>query len=360
MRGKDMDEYMASIRCSEVQYLKKYDFKEKIILSVVIPTYKRERLLEEAVTSIAKNVLEYDAVEIIVLSNDPDDSMINLCKRYEDSPFSVIRNTENLGMCGNLNKCLFVAKGEYVAYLHDDDLLISNYIPQMLKAISENPDVDCIIPARYLLMGDSEWGNNMQKKQLVKHIASSILFLKKFKAKVPYRIRVEDIYRSGRNCFSAPTCGTTFRRESIVEAGGFPASWKYAFDFVFFEEFCREHKVLLLKEPLGIYRMVESASNDNIVQFEFFRAQKYALDKNKDLAIVKNLYYEYLHLFAMGLSTGAQKLIYNEYGNDMENWNKIKYIILRTKTELFYFSSGIESERYLSKKKKEKLFGGNL
>ncbi len=353
-----MDEYLTSIRGSEVQYLKNYDFKGKIILSVVIPTYKREKLLEEAVISIAKYATGFDGIEIIVLSNDPEDPMTNLCKRYEDLPFSVVRNSSNLGMCGNINKCLFVARGEYVAYLHDDDLLIPNFIPQMLKAIYENPDADCIIPARYLLMGNSEWGNNMQKKQLAKHIVSSLLFIKRFKAKVPYRIRVEDVYRSGRNCFSAPTCGTTFRKKAIVDAGGFPVSWKYAFDFIFFEDFCRKHKVLLLKEPLGMYRMVESASNENNVQFEFFQAQKYALEKNKDLMIVRKQYYEYLHLFSKGLSVGAQKLIDNEIGNDMKKWNKIKYFILRVKTELFYFSSGIESERFLSRKKKDKLFGG--
>ena len=355
-----MNNYVEQVKDCKIKYRKVQHIENNILLSVVIPTYKREKLLKEALLSVAPYSVKYPNVEVIILSNDSNDEFTDLCLQFKDLPFSVINNEKNLGMCGNINKCLLVAKGEFISYLHDDDILTKDFLPQMLSAIKENKDADCIIPARYVLTGNDEWGKQMQNKQLIKHMLRMLFFVKKQKNKLPYRITVEDIYRSGRNCFGAPSCGTTFKKKSIIEAGGFPTEWKFAFDFVFFEKFCRSYKVILLKESLGLYRMTESASNKDEVQMEFFKAQKYLLERNIKLPIIKKQYYEYLHLFAKGLSKNTQKLIYECYGDEMKMWNVGKYILLRIKTEIFYFSSGIDNERYLSNRKKRVLLGDNI
>ena len=317
-----------------------------IKLSILIPTYKRGKLLEESLYSILKQTRFVPQVEVIVLSNDSDDDMQEIRNNLKNYEFTIIRNNKNLGMCGNINKCALVGSGEYIAYLHDDDLVTKNYVEKMLGAIKSRPELDCIIPVRYVLNGNSEWGKAMQKKINFKHALSSCMFLKYVHLSKFYDFDIEDIYKSGRNCFNAPTCGTVFKRESLVEAGGFDSNWIWAFDLSFYSEFCKKYKVALYKEPLGVYRMVESASNEDKVQLEFFKAQKTVMDKNKDLYLVNKYYYEYLHLFYMGLSCGARKLIDQTFGEIMNKWSPIRYFILRVKTQFFYYTSGIEVERY--------------
>lgn len=345
-----MNDYLRKIENSEVDYLKKSRKSNEALLSVVIPTYRRGKLLEEALYSAISQSKKYENVEVIVLSNDPADDLNELIKKYDSFDFTVIRNNINLGMCGNINKCLFVANGKYLAYLHDDDLLTPDYFETMLTAISEYRTADAIIPARYLLFGDSEWGKKMESKAYLKSIVSRLFIKKGLKCSNIYRITVEDIYRTGRNCFSAPTCGTVFNRMEVIREGGFPQDWKYAFDLIFYNDFCQNHEVLLLKRPLGVYRMVESASNEAKVQLEFFDAQKYLLDRNRNIPIVKEYYYEYLHLFAMGLSLSARELIDAKYGDKMTKWKVVKYKMLRLYTQVYYYASGIEAERFLKKK----------
>lgn len=355
-----MENNLSYIKGSKYTYIKRAEIKNNILLSIVIPTYKRGKLLEEALYSVLQQSCNHDDVEVIVLSNDENADFTQLLDRYKNYNYSIIINETNLGMCGNINKCLFVANGEYVAYLHDDDLLLPSYITEIKKAIQKHRTADVIIPKRYLMLGDDEWGKSMEKKQLLKNMFSKALWPFKCNRSDIYKFDVKDIYRTGRNCFNAPTCGTVFKKKPIVDFGGFDFHWKYAFDFIFFEEYCKQHEIVLYKKSLGLYRMIESASNNNKVQLEFFDAQKYCLDKNKSFKFVGNYYHEYLHLFEMGLSKSTRSLIERKYECELKNWSKFKYLILRIKTQLFYYSSGIECEEYLSHKMKRKFLGGQL
>lgn len=340
---------------NDVKQLKESQIYDSIIISIVIPTYKRGKLIIDSLNSII-NQVKNNNVEVIVLSNDPDDELSFLVEKYKDNKkLSILRNHNNLGMCGNINKCIDVAHGKYIAYLHDDDMVTPDYLDTILKYIKRFPEVDCFIPMRYVLNSNTSWGGIRQKKNQIKHIISCALSPLRIGKKDYYQFRLIDIYRSGRNCFSAPTCGTVYKKSSLVELGGFNPEWKYAFDFVFYERFIRKHRAILIRKPLGIYRMEESASNKGNVQLEFFKAHKYALDRNKNISLVRNYYYEYLHLFYMGLSNEARKLINSEFGAIMNKWNPFKYGLLRLRTEWFYFTSGIETGKYLSNKRKKEL-----
>lgn len=337
---------MEEVRQIGYTILQEQRLPEHVTLSILIPTYKRGRLLEESLYSILEQTRLVPEIEVIVLSNDPDDDLQELKNKFRAYNFTIIRNDENLGMCGNINKCALVGSGEYLAYLHDDDLVTKEYVEKMLRVIKKRPELDCIIPVRYVLNGNSKWGEAMQKKIRFKHALSSCMLLKYVNRSKFYNFDIEDIYKTGRNCFNAPTCGTVFKRKSLLDAGGFDSNWIWAFDLSFYSEFCKKYKVALYKEPLGVYRMVESASNEDKVQLEFFKAQKTVMDRNKDLCLVNKYYYEYLHLFYMGLSHGARKLIDRTFGEIMNKWSPLKYFILRVRTQLYYYSSGIEAERY--------------
>lgn len=95
-------------------------------------------MLEEALLSaINQNSVNFD-YEIIVVDNEPykngGTETSNLMEKYKDIPnFIYYRNEENLGMFGNWNRCIELARGEWVTLLHDDDLLIPNYLKMFIK-----------------------------------------------------------------------------------------------------------------------------------------------------------------------------------------------------------------------------------
>ncbi len=85
------------------------------LFSVVIPTYSRQELLNEALASVLNQT--FDDLEVVVVDDaSPDPALVPV-----DTRVRLIRQPENRGKSAALNVGLAAAKGEYVAFLDDDD-----------------------------------------------------------------------------------------------------------------------------------------------------------------------------------------------------------------------------------------------
>lgn len=236
-------------------------------LTIAIPTYKRPIYLMQAIDSAInqKNIkLDY---EIIVVNNDPESDMSDLLSRYKDiNNVSFFKNEKNLGMLGNINRCVELAKGEYIAYLHDDDLLLPNYIEEIQESIEKlNPA--CIIPTRYLLFDNK---SALEKKRRNKKIISQIITLGYLFRKNCTRIYPEDNIFSWQNCYGAPSCGVVFKKSAILEHGLFFPEGTYSWDYISFLHLNERENIYIIHKPLSVYRMSTGLSLRPEVQCDFF------------------------------------------------------------------------------------------
>jgi glycosyltransferase involved in cell wall biosynthesis len=109
------------------------------ILSIGIPAYNRPEWLKRSLESvIVGNHAELDEIEIIV----SDDSSNLECHRVAEEllkkwngNWKYIVNTPRLGMASNWNQTIHLASGKYMLILHDDDYLLPNAIPKIIKSI---------------------------------------------------------------------------------------------------------------------------------------------------------------------------------------------------------------------------------
>jgi glycosyltransferase involved in cell wall biosynthesis len=100
-----------------------------IKLSVCITTYKRADLLDKTLASLAEQTRQPDE---LIISDDcsPDNTQEIVLKWEKHFPGLIYnRNDRNLYMPGNLNTAVNLAKGEYVANLHDAD----EFAPTLLE-----------------------------------------------------------------------------------------------------------------------------------------------------------------------------------------------------------------------------------
>lgn len=93
--------------------------------TIAIPTYKRWNTLKETLESALyqKEFVDYD---IIVVDNNPErgDETEVFMQSYRDNfQVSYFKNSENLGMAGNWNKCFLLSTSERMILVHDDDIL---------------------------------------------------------------------------------------------------------------------------------------------------------------------------------------------------------------------------------------------
>lgn len=88
-------------------------------ISICIPTFNRSDLLRKTLISVMKQTIK--PYEVIVSDNCSEDDTEKVVKSFKDVIY--YRNERNLGLAGNSNRCIKLAKGEFVSILHSDDLI---------------------------------------------------------------------------------------------------------------------------------------------------------------------------------------------------------------------------------------------
>ncbi|NHF66896.1 glycosyltransferase [Xanthomonas hortorum] len=104
-----------------------------------MPTYK-PRYFAQALDSVLAQT--YTALELVICDDNTDGAIeAVLASRLANAPFPIRyhRNTTRLGELGSTVKGIGLAQGEYIKFLHDDDVLQPDCIAQLISAMERNP-----------------------------------------------------------------------------------------------------------------------------------------------------------------------------------------------------------------------------
>ncbi|WP_373033603.1 glycosyltransferase family 2 protein [Sulfurovum sp.] len=108
------------------------------MVSILIPVYNRETLIEETIKSALNQ--SYNNIEVIVVDNKSIDNtweiLIKLAK--QDNRIKIFQNETNIGPVRNWKRCIDKASGEYGKILWSDDLIAPNFIERTLPFLSNN------------------------------------------------------------------------------------------------------------------------------------------------------------------------------------------------------------------------------
>lgn len=115
-------------------------------LSLCISTYNRAKWLRTSLANIARQIPNPRSdLEIVVVDNTSTDETSDVPNLFQDRPdFRFYRNPSNVGMLGNLAVTAQRAKGEFVWILGDDDLTRTGVIDNILKLLSEKPQLELV------------------------------------------------------------------------------------------------------------------------------------------------------------------------------------------------------------------------
>lgn len=117
------------------------------LLSIIIPTYNMEALLDQCLTSLVLSTKELRGkLDVIVVIDGAKDRSSEIAHRYADEypeTFSVIdKENGNYGSC--INAALPMVKGKYVRILDADDSYYTENMPEYLKVLEEQ-NVDLVL-----------------------------------------------------------------------------------------------------------------------------------------------------------------------------------------------------------------------
>ncbi|WP_297525842.1 glycosyltransferase family A protein [Sulfurovum sp.] len=109
-------------------------------VSIIIPTFNREKYLAEAIESII-NQNDYP-IEIIVIDDGSTDNTKAIMQQY--TPLVQYFYQKNMGQAAARNRGIDIARGEYLAFLDSDDLWTPKKLKLQMDYMIHNPDVKMV------------------------------------------------------------------------------------------------------------------------------------------------------------------------------------------------------------------------
>lgn len=102
------------------------------LVTIAIPAYK-QTYLAEAINSALKQ--DYENIELVIVNDRSPYDLRSVVNQFKDSRIHYYENDENLGsknIVRNWNRCLEYAHGEFFVLLCDDDMLMPNFVSELL------------------------------------------------------------------------------------------------------------------------------------------------------------------------------------------------------------------------------------
>ncbi len=194
------------------------------LVSIIIPTFKRPELLQDAVESVLKQ-RNFSDFEIVIVDNDSEglytDKIIKFLSTLNDERIRYYINEQNIGVFGNWNRCIELAHGKWMTILCDDDILFSNYLSVLTQELEQDKSLNRV-ECRYQIFSDSK-EIDITPEQLRRYKLSH-RFLGEW-CNVSY-----NMYLFG--CFTAPHT-QLYKRDLAYKIGGFNPDYAPISDYVF-------------------------------------------------------------------------------------------------------------------------------
>ncbi|WP_138005345.1 glycosyltransferase family 2 protein [Halalkalirubrum salinum] len=108
------------------------------LISVIIPTYYRNELLEAAIESVLNQT--YDRTEIIVVDDSGEGNAMPVLDKYADDIQGIVHN-QNGGDVTARQTGFEASGGTYVNFLDDDDVLLPEKLSKTASILAENDEV---------------------------------------------------------------------------------------------------------------------------------------------------------------------------------------------------------------------------
>jgi glycosyltransferase involved in cell wall biosynthesis len=219
----------------------------------MIPTFQRPDLLRESLTSALAQITSL-AFEVVVIDNGSEPEMSaevdKVIASFDTSNLRLFRNQTNIGMFGNWNRCIELARGEWLSILNDDDLLKTNFIDTIWKAKQGT----AMVAANF-----EHFGQSLQSHPAIELFKPLYFYLRdvwRFR-KGFHRVILSDVLRTHP---MQGSLGVLMNKAVAVRLGGYNESCWPSSDYVFTVRYWIEDDVILLPNKLAAYRWQENAS----------------------------------------------------------------------------------------------------
>jgi len=268
-------------------------------VSVCIPNYNNEKYIGDAIKSVLNQT--FSDLELIIIDNDSTDNSLEVANEFKDSRIKIIRNSTNIGMTKNWNKCVSKSSGEYIIILHSDDFFAPDIVEKEVKILEENSNVGMVHTGAVILNELSKTHQNCLNYE-ESYIKNGI---EQFKM----NIQGNRIY-----------CPTVMvRRECYDTLGVFDDNFQYCPDWEMWLRIALKFDVAYISQPLLHYRV----HGDNTT-FSFNKTYNINLGAIESYMVIKKIFRKselkkYTHLEKKAIEQIVNGLLVSAWENLKRN-----------------------------------------
>lgn len=237
-------------------------------VSVCIPMYNNSATIQRGLRSI----LDQDGVdfEIVVVDDDSTDDSAAAAAAMLRPEDRLVRNQPRLGLNANHNKCLEVARGDLIQFVHGDDWLLPGAL-KTLVACFDDPSVGMAFAPRQIESDDRDWAQRYGKihsrfRKLGDYNEGSSLV-------------AQMVARGAKdNWVGEPTC-VMFRRQLAADAGGFRTDIYQLVDVDFWMRLMLRSAVRFVPQELSVRSHTTATATTRVMA-----SRRNLLDRQRVLA----------------------------------------------------------------------------
>lgn len=256
---------------------------KEILISIVVPTWNRPLLLADLVKIINAGAVATD-IEIVIVDDCSDEKNWNILQKLVASNKNIrlFRNLTRIGMTPNWNMAINYARGQWIGFMCDDDMLKPNSI-ERIRTLIATTIKPCLILQNATISSESEW--------------------------------IEPGVEAAHRVALPPASGQFWHREITERLGSYDERIKYCPDYEFWLRIAYHYPVLLTRDYLVI-----PYQHDTNYMWEAFRSQDFLEQVTLSLRLSSR--------WLLGDKASNKKLVQSQIDEGL--WDTLKTVLNNT------------------------------
>lgn len=173
---------------------------------------------------------DFPDFEVLVLDDGSTDETRAVAEGIDDRRVRVEANPRNLGIPASRNRCLALARGDYIAWLDSDDLMAPRRLSRQVRCLDRHPDIATLGGWARTFHDDGRRGKLLAKPSRHRYLTPWLLF----------------------RCCHANT--TLMGRAEVMRSIGYREAFRVSEDYDFSVRLTARHRVANLPAVLSLQR----------------------------------------------------------------------------------------------------------
>ena len=238
-------------------------------VSICVPTYNGRKYLAECIKSIRRQT--FTDFEVVVCDDQSSDGTLELARHLaeDDSRFRFISNARRLGLVGNWNNCIQLARGEWIKFVFQDDIIKPSCLETLLEACRQTNSLFGFCEREFVFeegvsMAAREWFEKHREEIRAEYQATPVIGLEQA-ARIAFRKRMH-------NLVGEPTV-TLINQTVFSDLGVFDEALVHMCDAEFWYRVMINRGAVFVPERLAVFRVHKGATTKVNMQERSFRTR---------------------------------------------------------------------------------------